>query len=154
MSGKRILEPSAGTGQILMPAIHSATGIECCQITAVEVNSLLIKRLWDMRENWHRATPDNFVIIEGDFLEQDAAGLGNFDVVLMNPPFENGVDIKHILHAVNFIAPGGVLVAICANGPRQRAALMDLAEHWEDLPAGTFAESGTNVSTALLVVRG
>ena len=39
-----------------------------------------------------------------------------------------------------------------ANGPRQREALRDMATHWEDLPAGTFAESGTMVNTALLVI--
>jgi len=38
----------------------------------------------------------------------------------MNPPFENGADIKHIQHAMKMLKPGGRLVAICANGPRQQ----------------------------------
>jgi uncharacterized protein YcaQ len=75
----------------------------------------------------------------------------------MNPPFENGADIKHIQHAMHMLKPGGRLVAICANGPRQQAILKPLAENsggwWEDLPAGTFAEQGTNVNTALLVIE-
>jgi hypothetical protein len=76
----------------------------------------------------------------------------------MNPPFVNGADIQHIKHAVTFLKPGGRLVAICANGPRQQAALKPLAEqsggYWEDLPAGTFADQGTNVNTAMLVIEG
>jgi 16S rRNA G1207 methylase RsmC len=72
----------------------------------------------------------------------------------MNPPFADGADIKHILHARTFLNPGGKLVAICANGPRQQAALQPLASSWEPLPAGTFKESGTNVNTVLLTIEG
>lgn len=75
-----------------------------------------------------------------------------FDRIVMNPPFENGADIKHIEHARHLLKPGGRLVAICANGPRQRDRLMPLASHWEDLPPGTFKDAGTMVNTALLVI--
>jgi hypothetical protein len=37
----------------------------------------------------------------------------------LNPPFGNADDIKHIMHAWKMLKPGGRLVAICANGPRQ-----------------------------------
>ena len=50
------------------------------------------------------------------------------------------------------LKPGGKLVALCANGPRQREAFMNEAEHWEDLPAGSFREQGTNVNVALMVL--
>lgn len=76
----------------------------------------------------------------------------------MNPPFQDGVDIEHIRHAVKFLKPGGRLVALCANGPRQRAALKTLAEDsggsWEDLPTGVFKAEGTGVNVALLVIEG
>ena len=43
----------------------------------------------------------------------------------------------------------GGLVALCANGPRQRASLRPMVEarggEWEDLPADTFKEEGTAV---------
>lgn len=39
------------------------------------------------------------------------------------------------------------------NYPLQRAAFMDRADHWEDLPDGTFKAAGTNVRTALMVIR-
>jgi len=38
----------------------------------------------------------------------------------MNPPFHNGADIAHIKHALHFLERDSVLVAICANGPRQQ----------------------------------
>jgi hypothetical protein len=71
-----------------------------------------------------------------------------------------GADIEHILHALKFLAKpgydeatGGLLVAICANGPRQQAELRPLATTWEELPDGTFAEAGTNVRTVLMTVQ-
>ena len=79
-------------------------------------------------------------------------GLGLFPRIIMNPPFENGADIKHIMHAQKFLKPGGKLVALCANGPRQQAALKDMADHWEPLPAGSFKEQGTGVNVAMLVL--
>ena len=44
------------------------------------------------------------------------------------------------------------LVAICAGGPRQEKVLQPLSDSWERLPADSFKESGTNVSTVLLTI--
>jgi protein-L-isoaspartate O-methyltransferase len=94
-------------------------------------------------------------VICADFLDCVAVD-EKFDAVLMNPPFANGDDIQHITHALTMLKPGGRLVAICANGPRQQAALGPLVTQyggtWEDLPAGTFKASGTGVNTALIVL--
>jgi 16S rRNA G1207 methylase RsmC len=80
-----------------------------------------------------------------------------FDRVLMNPPFEKGGDVKHIQRAFGMLKPGGRLVAICANGPRQALTLRLLAEKsgglWEELPEGAFADEGTSVKTALIVIN-
>jgi 16S rRNA G1207 methylase RsmC len=89
-------------------------------------------------------------VIGGDFL---FVPLGSFDKIVMNPPFENGADIKHILRARELLIPGGRLVAICANGPRQQAKLKPLATEWRDLPADTFKQAGTGVNTALIVIQ-
>lgn len=40
------------------------------------------------------------------------------------------------------------------SGPRQRAKLEPIASAWIDLPAGSFAESGTGVNTAIVVIDG
>lgn len=74
----------------------------------------------------------------------------------MNPPFAKGQDMAHIAHALAFLASGGRLVAICANGPRQSAKLRPVVEAaggwWIELEDGAFAESGTNVRTVMLVI--
>jgi len=139
MAGRRILEPSAGTGNLVRAAWNDATGADCCHVVAIERDARLAQGLRDMQRRQLYVTDSNFAIECGDFLECAPAQWGTFDVVLMNPPFENGADIKHIRHALTFLKPRGRLVAICANGPRQREQLTDLATHWEDLPAGTFA---------------
>jgi protein-L-isoaspartate O-methyltransferase len=143
LPGHSVLEPSAGTGAILaaLPNVRPFGSV-----TAVEINRTLAASLEQVADE----------TICGDFLEQNG-NLGTFDRILMNPPFENGADIKHIQHAMKMLKSGGRLVAICANGPRQQTTLKPLAENsggwYEDLPAGTFASQGTNVNTALLLIE-
>ncbi len=145
--GNRVLEPSAGTGRLIeaMRAPHIREGRGCgAVLTAVEINPRLAGALSTCLHVDDVRNAD-FLSLNGD--------LGTFDRVLMNPPFENGSDIRHIRHAFGYLKPGGRLVALCANGPRQRDALQPLSSHWEDLPAGTFAAQGTNVNVALLVME-
>jgi len=143
LPGHSVLEPSAGTGAILaaLPNVRPFGSV-----TVVEINATLAASLEQVADE----------TICGDFLEQNG-NLGTFDRILMNPPFENGADIKHIQHAMKMLKPGGRLVAICANGPRQQSTLKPLAENsggwYEDLPAGTFASQGTNVNTAILLIE-
>ncbi len=91
-------------------------------------------------------------VLQGDFLE--CFGLGCFDRIVMNPPFADGADIQHITHALRLLRPGGRIVALCANGPRQAAKLRPVIEEmggaWKELPASTFAAAGTSVRTVLL----
>jgi protein-L-isoaspartate O-methyltransferase len=140
----RILEPSAGTGAILDQVFTHAG-----EIVAVEINYSLA----DALRNKFQAVR----VQCSDFLECNG-DLGKFDRILMNPPFANGDDIKHIQHAVKFLKPNGRLVAICAGGPRQNAILKTLAEDsggiWEPLEPGTFKESGTMVNAVLLTIEG
>jgi phospholipid N-methyltransferase len=144
--GSEVLEPSAGTGRILDALINDnqtdwKTG-KIKRLVAVETNTKLAHAL-----RTQYACAD---VTEADFLTCNG-NLGKFDRILMNPPFENGSDIKHIKHAVAMLKPGGRLVAICANGPRQTEQLKPLASEWEDLPAGTF--DGTGVRAALLTIE-
>ncbi len=143
--GHAVLEPSAGTGNILR-AIREASGGSAVR-TAIEINSRLCDRLRIAEEGAH--------VINCDFLQFDAPAT-KYDRILMNPPFANADDIKHIRHALGMLKPGGKLVAICANGPRQNAQLRPLVEQhggeWENLPPDTFAESGTAVNAALFTL--
>lgn len=134
--GMRVLEPSAGTGRIVA-AINAAAA---CEVVTVEINV-------NLADGLRRLTGRS--VFAADFLRCNG-DLGTFDRVVMNPPFERGSDVQHIEHAIKFLRPGGVLVALCANGPRQRAALQERADYWEDLPAGSFAAAGTGVNVAML----
>lgn len=151
MDGDRVLEPSAGTGR-LIDALR-ATG-KSMHIVAVEVNLSLSRMLAENYQDKPTDVPQEVEVITADFLEPLA--IGSFDVVVMNPPFENASDIKHIQQAMKYLKPGGRLVSICANGPRQNAILKPLAEdsggEWEDLPPDTFKSEGTSVRTALLSI--
>jgi protein-L-isoaspartate O-methyltransferase len=140
-AGHRVLEPSAGTGAIVDALPDQAS------ITAVEINNSLCRRLNTM--------PKITRTVEADFLECNG-DLGKFDRILMNPPFQNGADIQHITHALKFLKPDGILVAICANGPRQNDKLRPIVDErggeWEELPEGTFKDQGTGVRTVLLTI--
>lgn len=147
--GHRILEPSAGTGNLVWEiARRWALDVDVSLVT-VEINQALSATL-------DRAFSDALHLV-GDFLAFDEIGLtGRFDRIVMNPPFRNGEDITHIRHALRMLKPGGRLVALCADGVRQREALKPLAEEYdglyEPLPDGSFAEQGTNVRVALVVI--
>jgi predicted RNA methylase len=137
----RVLEPSAGTGRLI-----DAIGMRLdwdVDITAVELNPAYASGL--------RMKYATVNVYEADFLQLDKDALGEFDVVVMNPPFTGGQDEAHIRHALRMLKMNGRLVAICGNGPRQREQLRSVADSWIDLAPGTFKESGTCVNTAMLI---
>src|SRR6185369_5544088 len=67
LCGRRILEPSAGTGNLVRAALNAATGADCCRIVAVEINSSLADGLRQMRDRTVHANESNFEIVCGDF---------------------------------------------------------------------------------------
>lgn len=139
-SGECVLEPSAGTGNLVQAVIDSGVDTE---ILAYEINASLCSALARKYPSYRvQARCADFLTVT-DFQ-------GQYPKIIMNPPFERGADIRHITHARTFLAPGGRLVAICADGPRQRAAFHDDADAWIELPAGTF--EGTNVRAAIVVL--
>lgn len=150
----RILEPSAGTGALL-DWLPDPEGTLSFDVVAVELNVELCEAL-NGKFNYH-APPLAVKIVQGDFLEltpRDLLRSTKFDRVIMNPPFVNGADIKHIRHAQTFLRVGGVLVSICANGPRQQREFRDAAGTvaWIPLPPGSFKASGTDVNAAIVVM--
>jgi phospholipid N-methyltransferase len=135
----RVLEPSAGTGN-LVDEIVAAADEGAIEVTAIEVNPQLADAL---RGRW-----SGVYTICCDFLQ--FASDPFYDRAVMNPPFENGTDIKHVEHALTMLRPGGRLVAIVAGGPRQEKAFKHRASEWEELPSGTF--EGTGVRAVLMAI--
>ena len=138
----RVLEPSAGDGALVKKVLFPGMVHNGLDITCVECDADLCDKLSELPVN----------VLCGDFLLMD--DLGTFDRIIMNPPYDRGLDIKHILHARTMLEPGGRLVALCGNGPRQQEVLMPMADDWKELDPGSFKESGTMVNVAMLVIEG
>lgn len=132
--GHRVLEPSAGTGNIL----RALNPVSCIRV-AVEIHPKLAEHLAN-----EFPTTDVHCI---DFLDFASSCEPVFDRIIMNPPFAGAADIAHVRAAARLLAPGGRLVSIVAGGPRQERALRAHAETWEPLPRDTFA--GTSVSAVV-----
>lgn len=137
----RVLEPSAGLGRILDAlAPFAPVGIVAVEIAAPCAGELFRQERAGVR------------ILQRDFLACTVAELGTFDAVAMNPPFHMRADIRHILHARQFLKPGGKLAALCFDTHHREKALRHLSSTWEKLPAGIFGKEGTGVATVLLTI--
>lgn len=137
---ERILEPSAGLGRLYRAIRDNG---HRGPVTLVEQSPECCRELYAITEG------AGVTLRQGDFLEMQ---LGEFDGIIMNPPFKMRRDIKHILRAREMLAPGGTLVALCYNGTRQQAKLQPVADYWEPLPAETFRSEGTRAQAVLLVI--
>ncbi len=146
---QRVLEPSAGDGAIIRAIRRAVTPIA---VIAVELDVTHFPKLTKIANRVHPS----------DFLALPRVVLGTFDRVVMNPPFSNGQDVRHVCRAWEYLRPGGRLAAIVSPAFRYRreAAFKKFkelhAEHGEeerDLPAGTFKESGTMVATVAVCWR-
>jgi predicted RNA methylase len=143
LDGLRVLEPSAGLGRIYR-AIRERS--KACEVVLVENAPQCAGQLYQ-----ETAGDEAARLVQDDFLTCDAVRLGGlFDVVVMNPPFKMGLDLKHIEHARGLLKAGGVLVSLCYAGERQRAKF---GEVWEMLPSESFRSEGTRADVARVVVR-
>ena len=83
-------------------------------------------------------------VVDTDFMDHK----NTYDRIVMNPPFEKGMDIDHTQHAFKLLnEDGGKLVSIVSSGAINRSdkksqAFKDWVEEnggiIEDLPEGTF----------------
>lgn len=101
------------------------------------------------------AALDRFGDIE---MRLNAAAEGQYDRILMNPPFSDGRDIAHVRHAFDLLKPGGRLVAIMGEGAffqsnkraeEFRAWLDEVGGTEEKLPAGAFTDPSLPVTTGV-----
>lgn len=135
----RVLEPSAGTGRLL-DHIHPLALTTACE-SSQELCGLLFHRYPTIK------------IKRGDFLARTCADLGGpFDRIVMNPPFQRGEDVRHIMHAYGMLAPGGLLVSLCYDGATQNKKLKPLVTTWEILPPGSFACEGTSAGVVMITM--
>ena len=142
LEGKRILEPSAGLGRIYS-GIKENNGED---ITLIEQDASLCSELYKMTE-----ADKETKLLQGDFLSKDLDG---FDIIIMNPPFKMGTDIKHINHALRMLNKGGLLIALCYDGVKQNKQLKPISDTWEALPENSFKDSGTSANINIITITG
>jgi len=97
-----ILEPSAGKGDILDAIRKKFEGKEL-DLSAIEIYAPL-REIIELK---------GYELIAGDFLDYEVE---KFNKIIMNPPFENGQDIDHVMHALSLLTKGGRVVAIMGEG--------------------------------------
>lgn len=144
--GMEVLEPSAGDGAIARTVADLGCTVDCIELNA--------KRAGVIYEAGYARS-----VTLADFLAVPQRPA--YDRVIMNPPFADKADIAHVRHALGFLRPGGLLVAVMANGVmfREDRATAGFREgvsegggSFEPLPDGAFKESGTGVRTVLAVI--
>ena len=128
----RVLEPSAGMGDILDAIRQAHPDVD---LAAVEKNHTLRDVL--------AAKGYEETVAFADFLTAE----GEYDKIVMNPPFEQGADIDHVRHAYDLLAEGGRVVSVMCKGPFFRSDakscefrdwLDGLDSTVEDLPEDAF----------------
>ncbi|MEU7905281.1 class I SAM-dependent methyltransferase [Actinoplanes sp. NPDC049118] len=140
-AGSRVLEPSAGDGQLVRAILEANDEI---QVVAIEPNT---ERAALVGGHGGRVT-----VVNTSF-EEYAASAGKdarFDAVVMNPPFtlpgqRAAVWIDHVMLAWNMLEPGGRLVAVVPAGlafredqrHRDMRQLADDFGGWAKLPNDT-----------------
>lgn len=136
-----VLEPSAGKGSIVDKI---GNHVDCCETQGSLREILSLK---------------GYKLVARDFLEAEFPN--KYDRIVMNPPFEKMQDIDHVRKAFDCLAPDGRLVSIMSPSPffnntrkaqEFRAWFDGLGGEQIDIPAGTFKESGTGISSVLVVI--
>ena len=145
LSGKVILEPSAGKGNII-----DAIGDRAKEVLSCELHPDLAKIA---------ASKSRFLC--HDFLSLKSTEISHIDYIIMNPPFS--ADANHVLHAYN-IAPQGTIIRALVNSEtinnpysRNRKQLKTIiADMGSSIDLGSCfdtAERKTNVNVSMITLK-
>lgn len=144
--GMLALEPSAGEGAIARALRDAGAHVRCVEIDKGRCQAL--------RGQGFGAMHADFMALEDAFHPVDR--------IAMNPPFGRRMDVLHVTRAHALLKPGGKLGAIMSAGVRFRedriaTEFRALVERCggtiEELPAGSFVESGTSVGTVIVTME-
>ncbi|KKZ89042.1 DUF4942 domain-containing protein [Rhizobium phaseoli] len=144
----KVLEPSAGTGQLARRAVMAGASVDCIECQPHLANDLKAAGIYGR-------------VTCSDFLALNPRTTGLYDRVIMNPPFDRERDIDHVMHALKFLNDGGLLVAIMSahtefadtrKATAFREHISRLNGVFSDNPRNSFSRVGTNVNTITLKV--
>lgn len=147
-----VLEPSAGNGQIVKAIQRAGSNrVFCFEIS--EESRKELDAIYGV------------TILGNDFITDSLISpnvpMFEFNRILMNPPFQKHQDITHVKHAYGLLAEGGRLVSIMSCHPfwashkvdkEFREWLNEVGAIVEDVEAGAFSESGTEIPTKIVII--
>jgi type I restriction-modification system DNA methylase subunit len=149
-AGQWILEPSAGQGSIINAINRKYPDLNVDYFELMDVNRTFLEKIPTARH------------LGDDFLAVDwKSGPTLFDRIIANPPFSKNQDIDHIRKMYECLNDGGRIVTIASthwqisNNKKEtefRNWLEEINAEIHEIPKGTFKESGTMVSSVLIVI--
>lgn len=160
----RILEPSAGTGNLARLCAEEREEAEWNGNTKLSYKTRAVVDCVEIQPHLARALDAECLyarVYNQDFLALQPETTGLYDRVVMNPPFDRERDIDHVIHALKFLKPNGYLTAIMSAGTdfrdtRKARAFRELMNslngRYIELPGGSFSEVGTYVNTIVIQV--
>jgi len=107
--GMEVLEPSAGHGALvdaIQRRVRSVGGGEDPRPAIVDAMEISADLRGLLKEQ-------GIPVVSFDIMRPNDYPIGTYyDRVIMNPPFEKGQSINHVLKAYGYVKPGGILVAL------------------------------------------
>lgn len=150
-----ILEPSAGQGAIVDEILEKCTNVNHVFVCEkMPINLDILKTKYKNKRVSFLSLEDN------DFLNHPEGGM-LYDKIIANPPFAKNQDIDHVQKMYGLLAEGGRMVVITSkhwelsNNNKEKSFrqwLGVVGAYQEDIDAGEFKESGTNISTKLIII--
>jgi predicted RNA methylase len=149
--GMRVLEPSAGNGNLVRPLLALGAVVDCVELLPDRVATL------------RTILSDPRFVKEADFLTVLPSVDFRYDRIVMNPPFAKRADLAHVRHALGFLSPKGRLVAVMSAGVtfRQDKATVAFRElvaarggTIEPLAPDSFKVAGTAVNAVIVTIPG
>ena len=153
--GARVLEPSAGNGNIVRALLALNRSVI---VDAVEVHEGRAAHL--------RQTCPGVAVTVANFLQLRPRPI--YELVAMNPPFCGTHWMDHVRQAFEWLAPGGTLLAVLPvsaelGNTKRHQQFRDWAskglsewkksQQFTDLPLESFVESGTRINTVIFVLH-
>lgn len=142
-----VLEPSAGRGAIIDSIHRHIPGLFLDYCELMEINQVFLNDKACINK------------VCDDFLK--ITGTQKYTHVIANPPFSKNQDIDHIKKMWEVLKPGGRIATIASTSWRTGSQRKQVAfREWleevgavvEDVEAGAFKESGTNIPTVIITI--
>ncbi len=141
--GMMVLEPSAGQGGLLED---------------IDPNDVQCVELWE--SNFQILKTKGYEVIGEDFTKMEIEDV--YDRVIANPPFTKNQDVDHTLLMYKALKDGGRLVTLTSthwvNSSTKKCVefrewLDSVGAEVEEVEAGAFKESGTNIKTSIITIN-